>query len=184
MVEIRRLSKAETEKFLEFMDGPGFKTNPDWGACYCQFYLDDHNEINPEQTGASENRKKACDRIASGAMRGYLAFEGDRTIGWVAANAAKNFPGFPEASESTARILCFVIDQDFQRQGVATKLLNYALEDLPKQGFDLVEAAPKTQSEVSSRSYRGPISMYLKAGFELVGPLDEHSVIVRRKLSA
>lgn len=183
MVAIRRLSDSDAEKFLQFMDGPAFETNSDWGACYCQFFLDDPKVVDPQITGAKVNRQKACDRIAAGTMQGYLAFEKDRTIGWVAANSAKNVLGFPPAEESTARILCFVIDRDFQRQGVATALLNYALEDLPKQGFKSVEAAPRADGSASPRSYRGTLSMFLKAGFEPLETLDDHHVIVRRKLT-
>ena len=73
MIEYRRLSTAELDKLLEFMDGPAFESQPQWRGCYCQFYLNTQEENdNPEAKGEI-GRQQACDRIASGVMQGYLA---------------------------------------------------------------------------------------------------------------
>lgn len=183
-LEIRRLGVDELGPLLDFMDGPAFKSQPQWQGCYCQFYLN-----SPEENGNSAaknglNRENTCNRVNAGTMQGYLAFDGDRAIGWMAANAANNFVALPPTESNVARILCFVVDQDFQGRGVATSLLNFALQDLPKQGFAVVEAAPKASEEFSVAGYRGPLSMFKKAGFTVGPNIDGEHVLVQRELTA
>ena len=182
--QIRRLSTDELTRFLEFMDGPAFKAQPQWQGCYCQFYLNtsEQNESPEAKTGL--NQQLACDRINAGTMQGYLAFEGDRTIGWMAANKANNFVLLPPTDESAARILCFVVDDEFKGRGVATALLKFALEDLSNRGFTSVEAAPLASGEFVDWGYRGPLSMFLKVGFERGPMIDDKHVLVKRKLTA
>lgn len=180
MVEIRRLTVDELQDFLKFMDGPAFESQPQWAGCYCQFYLNSADENQNQEL----NRQRSCDRIANGTMNGYLAYEGDEVIGWVAANSANNFKAMPPADQTTARILCFSIQKAHQGRGIATKLLNHAISDLHQQGFRLIEAAPVKSDEHNSASYRGTLSMFLKAGFAEVVPLDEKHVLVHRDISA
>ena len=187
MVEIRRLSPDELGPFLDFMDGPAFKGQPQWAGCYCQFYLNtpEQNADAAAKTGA--NRELACDRVNAGTMQGYLAFEivdgRERVIGWMAANASQNFVTLPGAEPTLARILCFVVDQDFQRRGVARTLLEFALTDLPARGFTAVEAAPYTHQAQQAANYRGHMAMYAAAGFAPVADLGENGTIVRRSLA-
>ena len=183
MVEIRPLSPAELDKFLEFMEGSAFETNPQWSGCYCQFYLNKPGEETPAESRFEGNRQKACDRIKAGTMQGYLAFDGDAVVGWMAANKANNFKLLPETDESAARVLCFVIDPEHQGKGVATQLLNFSIEDLRARGFKTLEAAPRSDDSFASDGYRGKLSSFLKAGFEQVNDLDEKHVLVRRQLT-
>jgi GNAT superfamily N-acetyltransferase len=165
------------------MSAKAFETNPNWAGCYCQFYLDTDADIEGAEVTAERNRQKACDRIASGTMRGYLAFDGDEVVGWVAANKANNFAQLPPTSEETARILCFIIEPNHQGKGVATALLDYAIEDLTTQGFTTVEAAPLASDEFASWAYRGKLSTFLKAGFQSGPMIDDKHVLVQRKLT-
>ena len=182
MVEIRRLSIDELQGFLDFMGGPAFATNPQWAGCYCQFYLNAPGEGNWVEDRGETNRKKACDRIIDGTMQGYLAFDGQTVIGWMAANKANNFKAVPRTAEDVARVLCFVIDADHQGGGVATTLLRFAIQDLAAQGFRSLEAAPRSSDEFDSAGYRGKLSTYVKAGFKLESKIDEFHVLVSRSL--
>ena len=165
------------------MSAKAFETNPNWAGCYCQFYLDTDADIEGAEVTAERNRQKACDRIASGTMRGYLAFDGDEVVGWVAANKANNFAQLPPTSEETARILCFIVEPNHQGKGVATALLDFAIEDLTTQGFTTVEAAPLASDEFASWAYRGKLSTFLKAGFQAGPMIDDKHVLVQRKLT-
>ena len=186
MVEVRRLSPDELVPFLEFMDGPAFAGQPQWAGCHCQFYLNTPEQNADPAAKTERNRELACDRVNAGTMQGYLAFEtidGDeRVIGWMAANASQNFVALPGAEPTLARILCFVVDQDFQRRGVATALLGFALTDLPTRGFTAVEAAPYTAESQQAANYRGHLAMYAAAGFEPVADMGENGTLVRRSL--
>ncbi len=186
MVEIRRLTQDELAPLLELMDGPAFAGQPQWAGCYCQFYLNTAAENEDAAAKTGLNRERACDRVKSGVMQGYLAFETvdgvERAIGWMAANASTNFVALPGAEPDLARILCFVVDQDFQGRGVASALLTHALADLPRHGFTRVEAAPLASGEFATWGYRGPLSMFLKAGFSQGPMIDDKHVLVSRDL--
>ena len=184
MLSIRRLSPEETGVFLEFMDGPAFTSQPQWQGCYCQDYLStaaENEEATPET-----NRALACDRIASGKMQGYLAFETkdgtERTVGWMAANAHNNFRLLPPVSDNVATIICFAVDAEKQSQGVASELLEFALNDLPSLGFERVQAAPLASGEFETWGYRGPLSLYRKFGFTEGAMMDDKHILVTRGL--
>lgn len=181
MVAIRRLTPAELDNFLKFFEGPAFETNPQWSGCYCQFYLNSEAENNDSR---DLNRQRACDRINSGTMNGYLAFDGEEVIGWVAANKANNFVVLPHTREDSARVVCFIVEREHQGKGVATELLNFAIEDLRALGFASLEAAPMASDAFATWGYRGKLSTFLKAGF-VKGPMvDDKHVLVHIDLTA
>ncbi|WP_264786164.1 GNAT family N-acetyltransferase [Aquiluna sp. KACHI24] len=180
MIEIRRLTLDELGPYLEFMDGPAFKSQPQWQGCYCQFYLNTREQNADPSSVGEVNRTRACDRLADGTMQGYVALTGDRVIGWMAANSFKNFIELPGDQEDAAAIICFVVDEEFQGRGVATKMLSFALKDLPNHGYRAVSAAPLASGEFLSHGYRGPKSMFEKAGF-VPGPMvdDKHVLMTK-----
>jgi GNAT superfamily N-acetyltransferase len=186
VIEYRRLSKSELDKFLEFMDGPAFESQPQWRGCYCQFYLNTEAENDAPEAKAVSNRQKACDRIKSGVMQGYLAYSlengEEKVIGWMAANKFNNFVALPPQRDDVAAIICFVVDKEWQGKKVATSLLEFALDDLPKQGFTEVQSAPLSDPEFQNWGYRGPRSMFEKAGFTEVAMVDDKHVLLSRKL--
>ena len=184
MVEIRPLSPSELDDFLKFMEGPAFETNPQWAGCYCQFYLNAPEEQPSGTERDAVNRKTACDRINSRQMNGYLAYEGDEVIGWVAANKASNFVALPPAGEDVARILCFIVSEPHQGKGVATQLLDFAISDLKSKGFKSIEAAPRAADDFESWGYRGKLSTFLKAGFEAGPMIDEQHILVHMNFTA
>lgn len=182
MVEIRRLNPDELPSFLEFMDGPAFRSQPQWQGCYCQFYLNTKRENDDPDSVGAKNRERACDRVNDGTMQGYLAYEGEKVIGWMAANSFKNFVELPPMPESAAAIICFVIEQQHQGKGIATKLLEYAIQDLPRHGFSSLSAAPLNTEEFQTWGYRGAKSMFEKAGFQPGPMVDDQHILMSRDL--
>jgi GNAT superfamily N-acetyltransferase len=166
------------------MEGTAFETNPQWSGCYCQFYLNTPEQQPADAERAKVNRKTACDRINSKQMNGYLAYEGDEVIGWVAANKANNFVGLPSTGEDVARVLCFIVDPKHQGKGIATDLLNFAIADLRSKGFKSIEAAPRAADDFASWGYRGKLSTFLKAGFEAGSMVDDQHILVHMNFTA
>lgn len=162
------------------MDGPAFQTNPQWSGCYCQFYL---NSEAQNAESREKNRELACDRIATGTMQGYLAYDGDEVVGWLAANKANNFALLPRTSEDVARMLCFIVEPQHQGKGVSKAMLDFAIRDLAAQGYKTLEAAPRASEDFDPTGYRGKLSTFLKAGFEQGPMIDDHHVLVHRKLT-
>jgi len=178
----KRLSVDSLHDFLDYFDHEAFVDNEKWAGCYCQFYLNDPAMAVSQPTSKELNRQSACDRVASGDMDGFLAYQDGKVVGWVAAGSSLLFPGLPDAEDKLARILCFVIHPDHRGDGVATSLLQHALGDLTARGFSAVQAAPYTAPEMQSKNYRGHLSMYQKAGFEVVVDMGEFGVLVRKHL--
>ena len=186
MIEIRPISPSELDGFLEFMDGPAFATEPKWQGCYCQTYLNTKSENEEGERNPERNRQLACDRIASNVMQGYVAIDvldgSEKVVGWMAANSFKNYAALPPGPENEAAIICFVVDKDYQGRGVATRLLSFGLADLPKRGYVAANAAPLASGEFFNWGYRGPRSMFEKAGFEAGPMLDDKHVLMRKSL--
>ena len=176
------MSENELPGFLDLFENRAFSSKPEWSGCYCQFYLDDPNSTKPDDLTSERNRDTACSRVRSGQMTGYVAYLGESCVGWCAAGSANNYPAFPKVSNSLARVLCFVIDENHRGQGISTELLNFAVKDLEAQGFERIEAAPSAQSEDQAGNYHGPLSMYLNAGFVSGDELENGQVLVVKDL--
>ena len=183
MIEYRRLTVAEMDKFLAFMDGPAFFSQPQWAGCYCQAYL---NKPGCSDT-PEENRERACERITSGVMQGYVAVDTAKkdapVVGWMAANKNNNFQSLPTADDETASIICFVIQDSYQNQGIASALLDYGVSDLRVRGFRSVQAAPMASNSHVDYGYRGKLSMFEKLGFAPVQKIDDKHVLVAKDLN-
>ena len=79
------------------------------------------------------------------------------------------------------RIACFVVDKKFRRRGVARTALKAALAAIRYQRGGLVEAFP-VRRWAAYQKYRGTVSMFEKEGFQIVAPLGESSVLMRRTI--
>ncbi len=181
-LSFERLSVDSLHDFLNYFDHEAFVDNEQWAGCYCQFYLNDPSAVGSQPTSKDLNRKSACDRVESGDMDGYLAYRDGKVIGWCAAGSSLLFPGLPDANDKLARILCFVIHPDHRCEGVATAMLNHAIEDLRARGFSAIEAAPYTAPKQQAKNYRGHLSMYQRVGFEVMADMGDFGVLVRKHL--
>lgn len=172
---IRELSIETAEDFLEFFDHRAFCDNPDWADCYCCFYYFTGKDSWEQRSGA-DNRKESITLIERGRMNGYLAYIGGRPAGWLNVDDINNYPRLlennqikRESGKKTASVVCFVIDPDQRRKGIASRLLKQACADFEKKGYDFIEAYPQINPEGDAANYHGPLKMYLSAGFEISG---------------
>lgn len=176
---LKRLSVETLHEFLDYFDHRAFLNDEDWAGCYCQAYLNPPGTDEESVFGEGRARQAACDRVATGKMDGYLAFNKGRVVGWCAAANSKLFEALPEADETVARILCFNIDPDFRGQGLAGQILDLVIEDLIDRGFAAAEAGPRDE-EISEKSFQGTLSMFESRGFEKVHQFDQGHFLVRR----
>jgi GNAT superfamily N-acetyltransferase len=87
----------------------------------------------------------------------------------------------PDPDEPVGAIACFTIAAPWRRSGVASTLLEAACEGFRQQGLAFAEAYPHKGADSHATSYRGPMEMYLSAGFERHGET-ERNVILRKRL--
>lgn len=180
---IKPLSPELAITFAEYFYSLDFGHEPHWATCFCRFY---HTNCSTDQwsdrTG-EENRLEAIEQIKAGNMKGYLAFDGDRCIGWCNANNVNQYIRLKQdikhlvEGKKVGCIICFVIHQEYRRQGVARYLLKQAVEDFRLQGFNAVLAIPVDIKDSPDKLYRGTINMYRELGFREIERHDNVSVV-------
>jgi len=181
-VAIRPVSPDQHDAVMHYFDMVAYADNPNWSRCFCMERLvDDYPSRTKEQ-----NRASRSELLRSAKANGLVAYRLGRVVGWCHAapkSALKSVPGEP--ASDVGAIVCFVVAPDQRRQGIATQLLEAAVEHLRSRGMKTAEAYPRAGDVAPSRwvwsQYVGPLSMYEKAGFEVVEKQDNFC-IVRKKL--
>ncbi|MFZ5967338.1 MAG: GNAT family N-acetyltransferase [Bacillota bacterium] len=180
---IKPLSSELATTFTEYLEALDFGHATHWATCFCRFY---HTNCSYEQwqnrTGA-ENRAEAIEQIKAGNMKGYLAFDGDKCIGWCNANNVSQYIRLQEDikhiinDQKVGCVICFVIHQEYRKQGVARLLLKQAVEDFRSQCFDAVLAIPVEIKDEPEKLYRGTMNMYRELGFKEIEKRDNVSIM-------
>jgi ribosomal protein S18 acetylase RimI-like enzyme len=193
----RSLRPEDAGEFLRFFDherGAAFADNPEWAKCYCRYY---HvpKAIRWASLSAPSNREAMEARIKVGEMEGSVAYEGAEVVGWVNAQARHKLvhcfarmgiapTPLPCQPFEAAAIVCFVVSPSRRRRGIARALLRGALESLAARGFKLVDAFPfkSGDSQLDTDHFHGPLSLFLDAGFSVLGQ-DKRLTVVRKLLA-
>ena len=190
-VVVKELTPALHDELMRFFDLSAFADNPHWASCFCMFFFSKGGADWKAQTKEA-NRAARSAIVRSGKGNGLIAFRLGRVVGWCHAAPRSELPllalGDPTAATDTktGAIVCFVVAPDARRQGVATALLDAAVEYLRARGMTAVEGYPPVSGNDDpvkwpQRNERGPLSMYLKAGFSETSR-DQYNVTVRRAL--
>lgn len=181
-VTVRPISPDQHDPVMHYFDLVAYADNPNWSKCFCMERLvDDYDERTKQQ-----NRHDRSELIRSAKANGLVAYRFGRVVGWCHAapkTELKNVPG--ETDPAVGAIVCFVVAPDQRRQGIATALLDAALEHLRLRAMRIAEAYPRRGGIAEDRwmysNYLGPLTMYQRAGFEIAGET-EYSYIVRLAL--
>ena len=177
-LHIRRVGPDLHDAVMHYFDLVAYADNPNWSRCYCMERLAaDYNERTKEQ-----NRASRSELISTAKANGLVAYRLGRVVGWCHAAPKTELRSVPgESRPEVGAIVCFVVAPDVRRQGIATALLNAAVEHLRVRGMRAVEAYPYVGEVVPGRwayaNYRGPLSMYLEAGFEIVDRTPDACVV-------
>ncbi len=179
-LEILPLTPAYCEEYLHFFDvTPHWEKERDY-RCYCVCWAAARQD--GEDLGTGEARRAAAERyVRSGAIRGYLARQDGRVVGWCHANdraacavsrsGEQYLKPLVEAENDPARkvlsVLCFVVAPEFRRRGIAGALLDRVCEDAAKGGYDCVEGYPCKEFTSAADNYTGPLRLFLDRGFEI-----------------
>jgi ribosomal protein S18 acetylase RimI-like enzyme len=187
-IAIREVTPERLGDYQLFFDKYGFADFPAWQSCYC---IETHLAVSEQESSertAADNRRDMSAAIGARAVTALLAYEGNRPVGWCNYGATTRLGGVMlryglEAAEygDVGSVACFVVAAPYRGHGVATMLLDGALARLRDLGLRAVEAYPAKDPDSAQSAYRGPLSMYLRAGFE---PYREakHHVFVRKTL--
>ena len=160
----------------------GTRGDPSW--CWCQFFLTTGKDYT---RSSSENKAALHAQVRNGARpQGVIARLGDEAVGWVQLGPRTAYPRLCESralravtgddldDPSVWAVTCFVVKVGRRRKGVATALLEAAVELARAQGARTLEGHPV---DVAARSgkvggaelYHGVASTFERAGFVEVG---------------
>jgi len=186
---IRELTDRTLPDFLAYFDNVAFADNPEWARCYCYAHHADQDQPDWEDRPGAENRAAVCSLVKQGEMKGYLAYLDDEVVGWCHAAPRALIPNLQrdpqlknEEIEATGAIVCFVVAKDYRGKGVATQLLEAALQGMRQQGLTWAEGYPRRNAATEAAHYHGPLSLFTNAGFQTVKELP-NLWIVRKRLT-
>jgi ribosomal protein S18 acetylase RimI-like enzyme len=175
-LDIRPVTPDQHDPVLRYFDLVAYADNPAWSSCYCMERL----AADFDHRTKDQNRASRSDLIRSGKANGLVAYRLGRVVGWCHAAPKAELLNIPTGPErDVGAIVCFVVAPDARRQGIATALLEAALEHLRERGLRAVEAYPLSDDAAATAQslYAGPKAMYLRAGFEVVRENDRFSVV-------
>lgn len=166
----------------------------DPSRCWCQYFRlrgKQWSESDPDSHRAALRSQVVDAEIPPG----VLAEDEDGTpVGWCALAPRASYPRVVASPNwrhdghdpGAWAVTCFVVPVGHRRQGVAGELLLGAVEFARSQGARTLEGCAVDLAEAgrvsSADLYRGPLSVFLAAGFEEISRTSPSWVLVRRSL--
>lgn len=191
-IEIKPLTLNLTPDYLDFFDNRAFSDNNPNGPCYCNASIMETASIRQMASEFGDDckgvlRRYAVKQLAEEKIHGYLAFDGNTSIGWCNAGnmdiyVMNDFQFIPDFARQntcgkTMSVVCFAIAPEYRGKGVASALLERVIADAQAEGYAAVEGYAHVQKERVSYDFKGPIHLYEKAGFMEVARLDDRAVM-------
>lgn len=162
-------------------------------GCWCMFWRLEEGERFDDVKGATA-KKRFQALVTKGKAQGFLAFDGDEPVGWLAAGPRRDFKKLDRApslevddADRVHALPCFFVKRGHRGQGVASALLAAAVKALKKDGARVLEGypvkPPKPGAPIPAAfAYTGTVPLFEKAGFEVVQAKATGKQRVRRAL--
>lgn len=170
---IKPLSLDLLDDWLYFFEKVGFADNPEWSGCYCRYY---HFAGSNKKWGKQTKEKQKCFNQFNTFWYNEWVFSifWKSPIGWCNINLRDNFAkelydydSQDSKEKKIAGIVCFLMGHTYRKQGIARKLLKYAISHYTDKGYDIIESYPRVGELSDAHSYRGPVSLYESEGFKI-----------------
>ena len=189
-ITVRDLAPDRLGDYLRFFDEDAFRDYPAWQGCYC---METHWGGSADEWAArtaADNRASMTRLIGAGEVTALLAYVDGAPVGWCNYGESTRLKGVLQRfeleaaeQEGVGSIACFVIAAPYRRHGIAARLLHTACARLKERGLRWAEGYPRRDGGSPQASYRGPLTMFLDAGFQ---PYREagQTLIVRKELGS
>jgi GNAT superfamily N-acetyltransferase len=190
---IKPLTSESTADYLDFFDNRAFTDGNPNGPCYCTSPNQDEASIQQmvsefKTFGVKETiRKYAVEMLNNNRIHGYLAYDGNLSVGWCNAADIDSYAGFvPDFARKntcgkTVSIVCFEIAPEYRGMGIASALIDRVCSDAKSKGYAAVEGYAKATDKRDDFDYQGPVRLYQKAGFAEVAR-DNGQIVMRKVL--
>ena len=176
-IVIRPLTSELNTDYLDFFDHRAFTDDNPNGPCYCTSPNQEEEQIKKmvsefKSFGVKETlRRYAAEILDRNMIHGYLAYDGDQSIGWCNAADIENYVGFVPAFArnitcgKTISIVCFEIAPEYRGMGIASAFIDRVCTDAKSKGYAAVEGYAKLSDQRIDFDFQGPYRLYQKAGF-------------------
>lgn len=176
-IVIRPLTSELKDDYLDFFDHRAFTDDNPNGPCYCTSPNQDEEQIQKmvsefESNGVKKTlRRYATEMLDRNMIHGYLAYDGDRSIGWCNAADMESYVGFVPsfarkiACGKTMSIVCFEIAPEYRGMGIASAFIDRICIDARLEGYAAVEGYAMLSEKRNDFDFQGPYGLYKKAGF-------------------
>ena len=193
-IEIKRLTPERADDFFYFFETDAHADNPNEEKCYCVNWVSTNHDDETDFSTPSKRKALAKLYIDECTLQGYLAYENGKVVGWCNTNTKSkcvqcmgwksymsDIPTNQSQDDKMKSIYCFAIAPHMKRKGVASQLLETISRDAKEEGFIGIEVFPLKTSKDEFMSFMGPIGLYEKHGFKIVGET-ERDYIMRKML--
>ena len=176
-IVIRPLAPELNADYLDFFDHRAFTDDNPNGPCYCTSPNQEEEQIRKmvgefKTYGVKETlRRYAAEMLDRNMIHGYLAYDGDQSIGWCNAADMESYAGFVPAIAreitcgKTISIVCFEIAPGYRKMGIASAFIDRVCTDAGAKGYAAVEGYATISEQWNDFDYQGPYRLYQKAGF-------------------
>lgn len=153
--------------------------DPKW--CWCAYFRVRGTDFS---AGSGERHRKVLEDATQGGTRlgrapGLVAYREGEVVGWVSVGPREDYERLtyskvlaPVDDTPVWSIVCFVVGKRARGQGVASSLLDAAIEFAREHGASMLEAypveVPAGERVHAGEVYKGTLSMYERAGFREV----------------
>jgi GNAT superfamily N-acetyltransferase len=153
-------------------------------GCWCMSWRQTNAQA--VNTTPEQNRAALKGQIDSGISPGLLAYAGDRAVGWCGVSPRGSFVRLehtrhfqnPTTDKITWTIICLFVNKQMRKQGVASGLLNAAVQYALANGAQAIEAYPinsQGKSLPAKAAFPGTVEMFLAAGFKEIAVTEAKS---------
>jgi GNAT superfamily N-acetyltransferase len=158
---VTRDNWCDFESFFESKGCPHY--------CWCMAWRkNEYKETIPGKKGKKQAIKR---RVDEDIPIGILAIKNSASIAWCSVAPRETYLslGGDDTKMGVWSLTCFFVKRNFRNMGVATKLLDAAINYARKSGARYLEAYPvDPNSESPSYRFMGYIPMFVSSGFKHV----------------
>ena len=148
--------------------------DPRW--CWCVYFR--FRGRDRSNSTAAGNRSALEDLTETSRPPGLVAYLGGRAVGWVSLGPREEYERLawskvlaPVDDTPVWSIVCFIVSRHARGKGLAAALLDAAVAYAREKGATTLEAYPVDAGEgriPAANAYHGTVSMFEKAGFQVV----------------
>lgn len=164
-----------------------FGANGAYSNCWCTWWL--YTAKGFDDAAPEERRELLHSEVSTGHEPGLIAYLEGLPVGWCAVAPRRRYGRLNSPRSRTFRpiddletwaVMCFFVRKDMRGTGVATALLDAAIEHATAGGASVIEGYPRdldVSNVGAADMFVGSLSMFRAAGFEEVARVGSRPLV-------